>query len=92
MLKKMKKYIRNNDTITGKLHDEQVMLDIEKGKYFSLNPVATRIWEILEEPLGIDELCNLLLEEYEVDTKQCKMETNEYLIQLVKLGLVREIL
>ena len=92
MLKKMKKYIRNNDTITGKLHDEQVMLDIEKGKYFSLNPVATRIWEILEQPLGIDELCNLLLEEYEVDTKQCKIETNEYLIQLVKLGLIREIL
>lgn len=86
----MPKYIQNKDTISGKLHDERVMLDIEKGKYFSLNPVAARIWEILEEPLEIDELCNLLLKEYDVDLKQCKFETEEYIREMVKIGLIKE--
>ena len=87
----MKKYIRNNETISGKLQDKQVMLDIEKGKYFSLNPVATRIWEILQNPLDITELCFTLMEEYNVEIEQCKKETNEHLKEMIKIGLIHEV-
>ena len=85
----MKKYIQNKETISGKLHDEQVMLDIEKGKYFSLNPVATRIWEILEQAMDIHQLCTLLKKEYDIDAKPCQEETQDYLDEMVKLGLVQ---
>lgn len=84
----MGKYIRNNNTVTGRLQDELVMLDIRKGSYFSLNPVATRIWDLLESPLEIGQLCGLLLEEYEVSYEQCKTEVEELLIEMIKLGLV----
>ena len=87
----MKKYKRNNETISGKLHDEQVMLDIEKGKYFSLNPVATRIWEILEQPKELTELCSKLMDEYDVEIEQCKKETNEHLKKMIKMGLIKEV-
>jgi hypothetical protein len=87
----MKKYIRKSDAISGKLEEEQVILDIEKGKYFSLNPVATLIWEILEQPLSIDDLCEKLLEQYDVELEKCRVETNEYIQEMIKLGLVREI-
>lgn len=90
-MEKNKKYIRNNDTISGRLHDELVMMNIEKGKYFSLNPVATRIWELLEKPLTPGELCTLLLEEYEVDPAQCRGEVEELLSEMKKLGLVMEV-
>ena len=86
----MKKYIRNEETISGKLHDEQVVLDIEKSKYFSLNPVATRIWEILEQAFELDELIRLLMEEYDVELDQCTVETKAYLDEMVKLRLVRD--
>jgi hypothetical protein len=86
----MIKFVRNNKTISGRLHDELVMMDIEKGKYFSLNPVATTIWELLDKPLGTDELCKLLMDEYEVDAAQCHKEVEEHLGEMVKLGLVLE--
>lgn len=86
----MKQYIKNKETISGKLQDEQVMLDIEKGKYFSLNPVATRIWEMLEEPLELSELCSKLVQEYNVESAQCEQETKEYLAEMVKMGLILE--
>jgi hypothetical protein len=84
----MTKYIRNNKTISGRLHDELVMMDIDLGKYFSLNPVATRIWDILENPVDLDELCNRLQKEYEVEREQCYIDVKEYLAEMVKLGLV----
>ena len=87
----MKKYIRKNDAISGKLQDEQVILDIEKGKYFSLNPVATSIWEILEQPLSVDQLCEKLIEEYDVEPKKCRLETVAYLQDMLKLDLITAI-
>jgi hypothetical protein len=86
----MKKYSRSSKAITGKLHDEIVMMDIEKGKYFSLNRVATSIWEHLEIPRSLDELCGLLIEEHEVGTEQCLAETGELLKELVEMGLLTE--
>jgi hypothetical protein len=81
-------YIRNNSTISGRLHDELVMMNIEKGRYFSLNPVATRIWDLLEQPMSAEELCMRLKEEYEVDETTCRQEANDLLKEMKKLGLV----
>jgi len=67
-------YSRNSKTISGRLHDEMVMMDPEQGKYFSLNQVATRIWDMLEGELTIDELCAMLREEYEVESHRCNEE------------------
>ena len=84
----MQKYVRNSKTISGRLHDELVMMDIEQGKYFSLNPVATRIWELLENPLTIEGLCALLMDEYEVEEEQCRHEVTGVLDEMLKLEIV----
>jgi len=87
----MSKYFRNNKTISGRLHDEMVMMDINQGKYFSLNQTATAIWEKLENPLTIDELCRLLIEEYDIDSDRCNAEVTDHLNEMIKLGLVARV-
>ena len=87
----MPKYIRNDKTISGRLHDELVMMDISQGKYFSLNPVATRIWDLLEDSKGLAELCRVLANEYEIDFEQCSREVEEHLNEMVKMKLIVEI-
>lgn len=82
------KYIRNSKTISGRLHDELVMMDLEQGKYFSLNPVATRIWDLLEKPHDEADLCNTLIGEYEVNFEQCRKEVREVLDEMERLGIV----
>lgn len=84
------RYLRNSRTISGRLHDELVMMDPDQGKYFSLNPVATRIWDLLENPLDIEELCGLLMAEYDVQEEQCRSEVSEVLQEMVKLRVVAE--
>ncbi|QHV96968.1 PqqD family protein [Spirosoma endbachense] len=87
----MKRFIRNHETISGQIDDELVMMDIEKGSYFSLNTVATRIWELLEGPLTIENLCDLLLKEYDVDYSECRADVEEHLTKMKELGLVKSI-
>jgi hypothetical protein len=87
----MKRFIRNHETISGQIDDELVMMDIEKGSYFSLNTVATRIWELLEGPLTIEGLCDLLLKEYDVDLSECRADVKEHLTKMQELGLVKAI-
>ena len=87
----MMKYIRNSKTISGRLHDEMVMMDLAQGKYFSLNPVATRIWELMEGPVAAEELCGRLQEEYDVDAWKCLEEVSGHLQEMVRLGLIFEV-
>lgn len=87
----MKKYVRNSNSVSGRLSDELVMMDLDKGKYFYLNAVATRIWDILEKPYSLDEVCSLLMEEYEVGEEQCRTDVTEVISEMVKQSVVLEL-
>ncbi|MCC5940313.1 MAG: PqqD family protein [Balneolaceae bacterium] len=85
---KLHSYQRISNSVSGLLDDELVMMDIEKGKYFSLNSVATRIWDIIEQPHTIPELCELLISEYDVDPDTCKKELSVLLDEMDRMGLI----
>lgn len=86
----MTKYIRNNETISGRLHDEMVMMDIDKGKYYSMNPVATNIWELLEKPLSVDQLSQKMIQDYEVDASTCKKDVKKFIGEMLSLSIIKE--
>ena len=52
----MEKYSRNQQIIDGELDDNQVMMHLEKGKYFGLSPLGKRIWELIEKPKSFSEI------------------------------------
>lgn len=87
----MIQYKRKVHIVAEKLEDHLVMLDTEKGKYYSLNTVAVRIWELLEKPQSLDELCTILTKEFEVEPEQCQKEVKEHLAQMQKLELVEKV-
>jgi hypothetical protein len=86
------RFTRSSRPITGRLHDELVMMDPVQGKYFSLNPVATRIWDLLEKPLDMDGICRVLMEEFEVDESRCRDEVSEHVDEMVRMGLIDRLL
>ena len=81
-------YIRNNNTVCGRLHNELVMMDIKRGKYYSLNQVATHIWDMLDQPQSIENICAKLLTEFQVQEEQCYTDVKNYLTEMQKKGLV----
>ena len=84
----MEKYSRNNHIIDGTLDDHQIMMLPDKGKYFGLNPVGKRLWELMEQPKTMEELVSVLLSEYEVTENQCRKEITEFLQKAVLYDIV----
>ncbi|WP_422057989.1 PqqD family protein [Sphingomonas sp.] len=68
--------------------DETVMMSIAGGYYYGLNPVATWIWRLLEKPQALSDVCNSLIEEFEVDRPACEKEVLQFAQQLVDHQIV----
>jgi hypothetical protein len=67
-----------------------VMMSVDAGRYYGLNAVASRIWELLDTPRSASELCHHIVEEFEVDSTTCDAEVRRFLGELLKHGIVHE--
>ena len=77
-----------SDIDTTDLDGDKVMMDLEKGQYFALNSVASRIWEELEKPVQVSNLIETLLKEYEVEKQTCEESVIEFIEGLNNAGLI----
>ncbi|MBU1170202.1 MAG: PqqD family peptide modification chaperone [Proteobacteria bacterium] len=77
-------YSRNRLIINGDMDDSLLMLHLEKGRYFSLDGVAKRIWELVECPKGFEELISDLMIEFEVSETQCRHEVVAFLDKAIQ--------
>ena len=75
--------------LTSDIDGETVMMSIEKGKYFGLDAVGSRIWDLLESPTKLVDLINSLVAEFEVDPKNCELDVLEFLERLNTKGMLR---
>jgi Coenzyme PQQ synthesis protein D (PqqD) len=55
------------DTVFRLLDDESVLLNLKSGTYFGLDPVGTRMWQLLVEHGTLARVCDELAREYVVD-------------------------
>jgi len=79
MIKLNSKICQSKEIEATDLNGEKVMMNIEKGKYFALNPVGSRIWEIISRDIFVNEIVNILLKEYEIDKENCEKSVINYL-------------
>jgi Coenzyme PQQ synthesis protein D (PqqD). len=70
------------------IDDEKVMMDMDKGEYYVLNEVASKIWDMIDKPLCIKDIVDVLLEEYDVDCKVCNESVIQFLVRLNNVGLI----
>ncbi len=64
------------------------MMSAEKGNYIGLSDVGARVWELIEAPQSLDEVCARLVQEFDVTPEVCRAEVEGFLNELVKHGAV----
>ena len=79
---------RSEKILFSEIDQDKVMIDLERGAYVGLNPVAGEIWDLLETPQTSQQVIQKLLEVYEIDEATCQIETLEVLQRMARLGLV----
>lgn len=69
---------------------EAVLLDIESGEYFSLNPVGSRIWELCDGTRSAADIVSIICDEFDVAEDVATADAHEILDELEKEKLVVE--
>lgn len=75
--------------VTADMDGETVMLNIENGKYFGLDSIGSRIWELIEEPYVVRDLVAALQKDYDVEENDCQNDTLMFLNTLHDKGLIK---
>jgi hypothetical protein len=77
------------DVLTTQVDDEMVLLNLTNGKYFSLDDVGTRMWQLLTEHEDLKIVHQALLKEYKVDSLQLEQDLLELMDKLAANGLLQ---
>lgn len=80
---------QNPELIAADMDGEKVMMSIADGKYYGINQVGSRIWELLESPASVEEICRKITDEFEVEESQCRSDLNKFLEDLLANDIVR---
>lgn len=70
------------------LDDEVAILNVERALYFGLQGVAAHIWEALQEPRSVGELCDGVMEHFDVPSDVCQADVSRFIASLRDAGLV----
>ena len=89
MVKNNSIIVKNKDIEVTDFNNEKVMMDLEQGKYFALNDVGGRIWELADENNKVQDIIDILLTEYEIDEETCKNEVIRYIEELLSNGVIK---
>ena len=81
--------VRTEGIMTAPVDQEIVLLNMAGNNYVSLDAIGRRIWELLETPVGVDELCQKLGVEFEGTQEQISADVLSFLAELEREGLVR---
>ncbi|MGB3203538.1 MAG: PqqD family peptide modification chaperone [Crinalium sp.] len=76
------------DQITSGLPDEAILLNLKSEVYYGLWAVGARIWDLLQQPITVQEISDTILTEYEVAPERCEADLLQFLEKLIAEGLV----
>jgi len=79
---------RNNDVFANEIDGEAVMMHIQTGKYYGLDEIGSRIWELMEHKIQVKTIIEQLLKEYDVSEQQCKTDVINLLNELKQNELI----
>ncbi|MEP7359732.1 MAG: PqqD family protein [Anaerolineales bacterium] len=69
--------------------DELLAIDGESGFCYSLNEVAGRVWQAIETPAALRDVCLQLAPQYAVDPATFQQDVTELVHKLLEYGLLR---
>jgi hypothetical protein len=81
--------VRTKEILSAEVGNEVVLMSIDKGVYYGLNPVGARVWTLLGEPVLVNEMCEQIVDEFEVTLEQCQEEVLGLLKDMQEQGLIQ---
>ena len=77
-----------SDVLMREIDGESVLLNLANECYYGLDEVGTRMWMLLTTSESIEDACESLLAEYDVEPQALRQDLQELIEKLVANGLL----
>lgn len=79
--------VATRDQVSCELEGEAVVLSLDEGVYYGLNPVGAFLWSLLERPRTLEELRDSVASEYDVEPGTAEADVRDLMEELLARGL-----
>jgi hypothetical protein len=80
--------VASKDQVFCDLAGEAAILNLKNSVYYGLDPVGARIWALVQEPVTVSSVRDVILHEYDVEPEQCEHDLLDLLQKLAAQGLI----
>ena len=89
-------YVRSQSVVSRVIAGETLIIPVRKGvgdlaSIYSLNPVATAIWQAIQQPRNKEEIVNTIEHEFEGNREVIEKNVTDFLNEMHSAGLVEPI-
>ena len=70
------------------LNEEVAVLNVERALYFGLQGVGAHIWDFLETPHSVAEICDDVTANFDVEPEVCHRDVVKFLDGMLDAGLI----
>jgi Coenzyme PQQ synthesis protein D (PqqD) len=81
---------RTDEHVSAPLDECLVMMDIDAGKYYLLDDIASFVWTRLAASTSVADLVDELCSRYDVARSRCEADLLPFLTELHEKGLVQQ--
>jgi hypothetical protein len=82
---------RSDNQVSCVLNDEVALLNTERALYFGLKGVGAHIWDRLEMPRTVADLCDDVVTHFEVEPETGRNDVTRFLVSLQEAGLIEAV-
>jgi len=79
---------RRPGVLSRELDGETILLDPDRGTYYALNEVGSRVWDLVAERPSVREILRHLEGEYAIDRASLARDVDRLLVRLADEGLI----
>jgi hypothetical protein len=73
------------------IEGEAVLLSMETKVLRGLNPVGSRVWELIDGRRSVEEIIGLIVEEFDVTPEDAAQDVRGFVKELLDRGLVTSV-
>jgi len=80
--------VATSEQVSCALGDESAILSLKNSVYYGMDPVGSRIWNLLAQRRSVGDLRDILVGEYDVESERCERDLFLLLEKMRSEGLI----
>lgn len=79
---------RSTETMFCDVGSDIIALNVDRGRCYGMENVTAAVWNLLAEPSDLEQICDRLIQIYDVEPEVCRSGIEQLMADMQSEGLV----